>query len=184
MEFIIMNFPDRHAVIQALTLVENHRDSIVQDSGFVAVGRYATLRSDSLECLRQNRTIHCKTFISLGKIEIDTLKVFADHIILANEIHVPGYLEFNAITTCVSFANITGEGDLKIKSARRVLLSGVILNCHTSYEDETCTLEVNGVAIHSWTKRVILEEWKEDPIDATIRMINEEIAQEEMDDVD
>lgn len=139
------------------------------------VGRHAIL---SEEVFGKSISIRCKTFLSLGKIELDTLKIFADNIILVGKVN-SGDTAFEAKETIASVGcSITGPGNLKIK-ADRILMSAPILNHTIKTVQEKINIQRNDGTFEEYvigTKRV---EWHEDPTDASIRDIKKELQMKE-----
>ncbi len=82
----------------------------------VLIGRDAVL---SANLLGGSRVIRCHTFLSLGKIELDALKIYANQIILCNRVVVPGDIELNAEFKVISIGcEIYGPGGKLIVNAK------------------------------------------------------------------
>ena len=100
MSISVSYFPDTAPVRHALSLAEAYPNNVSTNKGksfaynhetqefelrtdtFV-VGRHALLSSAELGNVS---TIRCKTFLSLGKVDLKTLRIFANNIVLVNSV--------------------------------------------------------------------------------------------------
>lgn len=151
-----------------VTLVNDVTGERVLKTDTFVVGRRATFNSSSLPKVQ---TIVCKTFLSLGTIKLDQLKVVADQIILVNSVDVDN-LELSSRANLVAIGCIiSGEGKAKLLSEGDVVFKRPILNHEVDYEDTI----LNGTIID----RRVVSEWHEDPIDASVRDIENELDRQD-----
>ena len=175
MSFSISLFPDTAPIRNALAIAAAHPNSVsslepnvtyineetgerVLETDTFVVGRSATFSSSpSLNV----QTIVCKTFLSLGRIKLDQLKIVADQIVLVNSVDVDN-LELRSKTNIVAIGcNVRADKTKLFAGGGDVVFKRPILNHTVEYEDTI----LNGTVVD----RRIASKWHEDPIDASVR---------------
>ena len=189
----IYRFPEPDLIRRALTLANEHPTEVccneetptieVDDetkiktlyADTVVVGRSATYTTETFKDVHE---IRCKTFLSLGSIDLDKIKIFADYIVLVNKFNSTGKAELRAAKTfalvgCV-VTGPAGPDDCIIVSKGKLWEHNPIIN-HVKTIVETLTVTIDGVTQSIGKKVIAREEFHEDPIDASIRAIEAEL---------
>ena len=68
---------------------------------------------------------------------------------------------------------------IKVTSERKAWVTTPILNNHIEFEDVEMCAKINGVVVARQMSRTVVSEWHDDPIDASIRTIREELDKQD-----
>ena len=189
-----IHFPRTASLWTALSMAEaNPNDvTVIGDVEFVeddvgttelhvdtfVVGRNATLPSRING--REVRALYCNdTFLYLGRMERVALEVFAENIVLLNDVYSTGPLHFAATETFATYGSIEGPGKLSIKG-ERIFGTATILNHRKTVTETKATLtNERGEVVGEMIVGREVEEWHESQIDAATRMFKELLTQED-----
>lgn len=165
-------FFDTTSVKAAIELAEANPGQIQRNQDLFVVGRLARMNVGTV--VQNDVEIRCKTFLSLGEIELNSLKIFAETIIFVNKLYTTGETTFNCRTFVSIGCTIAGPGKMTVNALEKIHYARAIIHHSIETEVTTATIQVgDDIQEISFTKTT---EYHEDPIDASLRALAEQLA--------